>query len=36
VAELRAGDDPSSWLMRADAALLRAKQQGKNRVVLAA
>jgi diguanylate cyclase len=36
VAELRTGDDPSSWLMRADAALLRAKQQGKNRVVLAA
>ncbi|MDB4975064.1 MAG: diguanylate cyclase protein [Myxococcaceae bacterium] len=36
VAELRTGDDASTWLMRADAALLRAKQQGKNRVVLAA
>ena len=36
VAELRTGDDPATWLMRADAALLRAKQQGKNRVVLAA
>jgi diguanylate cyclase len=36
VAELRTGDDPNSWFSRADAALLRAKQQGKNRVVLAA
>jgi diguanylate cyclase (GGDEF)-like protein len=36
VAELRNGDDPATWLMRADAALLKAKQQGKNRVVLAA
>jgi diguanylate cyclase len=36
VAELREGDDPASWLSRADAALLRAKQTGKNRVVLAA
>jgi len=36
VAELRPGDDPASWVMRADAALLRAKQQGKNRVILAA
>lgn len=36
VAELRSGDDPATWLMRADAALLRAKQQGKNRVILAA
>jgi len=36
VAELRSGDDASTWLMRADTALLRAKQQGKNRVVLAA
>ncbi len=36
VAELRSGDDAHTWVMRADAALLRAKQQGKNRVVLAA
>lgn len=36
VAELKPSDDPVSWLMRADAALLRAKQEGKNRVVLAA
>ncbi len=36
VAELREGDDPATWLSRADAALLRAKQTGKNRVVLAA
>lgn len=36
VAELKPSDDPASWLMRADAALLRAKQEGKNRVVLAA
>jgi len=36
VAELREGDDPATWLARADAALLRAKQTGKNRVVLAA
>ena len=28
-AELRAGDDPSDWLQRADAALLRAKQYGQ-------
>ncbi|HEY6881474.1 MAG TPA: GGDEF domain-containing protein, partial [Polyangiales bacterium] len=36
VAELREGDNPATWLARADAALLRAKQTGKNRVVLAA
>lgn len=36
VAEFRSGDSAHSWVMRADAALLRAKQQGKNRVVLAA
>ncbi len=36
VAELRSGDNAHTWLMRADAALLRAKQQGKNRVVLTA
>jgi diguanylate cyclase (GGDEF)-like protein len=36
VAELRPSDDPGTWLMRADEALLRAKQLGKNCVVLAA
>jgi PleD family two-component response regulator len=36
VSELRGGDNAASWLMRADAALLRAKKNGKNCVVLAA
>jgi len=36
VSELRTGDNAASWLMRADAALLRAKKSGKNCVVLAA
>ncbi|MET0343966.1 MAG: GGDEF domain-containing protein [Polyangiales bacterium] len=35
VSDLRVGDDALVWLMRADAALLRAKQEGKNRVILA-
>ncbi|MET0339364.1 MAG: GGDEF domain-containing protein [Polyangiales bacterium] len=35
VSDLRVGDDALTWLMRADAALLRAKQEGKNRVVIA-
>lgn len=36
VAELRSGDNAASWVMRADSALLRAKKNGKNCVVLAA
>ena len=36
VAELRSGENPAQWIMRADAALLRAKRNGKNCVVLAA
>jgi diguanylate cyclase len=36
VSEMRPGDDAHTWIKRADAALLRAKQQGKNRVILAA
>jgi len=34
VAALRPGEDPSAWLKRADEALYRAKQAGRDRVVI--
>ncbi len=36
VAGWRSGDTPNAWLERADAALYQAKEQGRNRVVIAA
>lgn len=36
VAEVRAGDGPESWLKRADGALRNAKDEGRNRVMVAA
>jgi diguanylate cyclase (GGDEF)-like protein len=35
VARLRRGEDPASWIARADAALYQAKQAGRDRVVFA-
>lgn len=34
VAEARAGDTPESWFRRADALMYRAKEEGRNRVVV--
>jgi diguanylate cyclase (GGDEF)-like protein len=35
VAEARPGDDADAWIRRADAALYRAKSEGRNRAIAA-